>query len=66
MNDYILNAIKFIESRKKDKNKYPTYALRQELMYVVQKGMNKALDELEAEGKIKIGDALNDKYYEIR
>ena len=61
MEEALLEVISRIVETKKQSGVFPTYALSREVYNEVAKTLNK----LYSEGKIKVGNTLNDKWIEI-
>lgn len=61
MEESLLEVISRIVENKKQSGVFPTYALSREVYSEVAKTLNK----LYSEGKIKVGNTLNDKWIEI-
>lgn len=61
-----LSAIQSIQNKKKMDKKCPYNALKTEIKNMIMKGIEKTLENLVEDGKIKQGDTMNDFYYEIK
>lgn len=58
MEEALLDIIKLIENEKRDERREPHFALRME----VYARVNDALNNLYKQGRIKVGDTINDKW----
>lgn len=61
MDSHILNIIKHLQNAKETAKIEPSHVLRVELT----KEINNALNRLHKDGKIKVGDTINDKYIKV-
>ena len=66
MKDDIIKMILYIQQQKIKRKIAPNYALRLELIRLLTKRLDIYLEELEKDGKIKSGQTMNDKYYEMQ
>lgn len=61
----ILEIIKYIQHEKKKRNRFPSHAMKMEILAVLRQRAEAALVELSTEGEIKQISTLNDQAYEI-
>jgi len=64
----IIEIINWIEADKKARNIFPTHATFREILKIHGRREEavKELNNLYVEGKIKVGDTVNDKYIRIK
>ena len=65
MKPLILEIISRIQMDKETKKIVPSHATRQEIIRTIIQRTDKSLQELVSEGKLRTGDTINDKYFEL-
>lgn len=64
MKDEILKIIQEIQQKKQMDCKYPSCALKMEVLQLMRERFEKALTELTEEGKLLTGNTINQSYYQ--
>jgi hypothetical protein len=64
--DNLIEIIKKIQARKQGQNKFPAYALKNEIWIELFHQMEIELELLWHDGKISSGESVNHQYFEIR
>lgn len=62
----VMEIIKEISQEKKDKHITPSHALRVDVKNRIMDKLREDLQQLVDEGKIEVGETINDLYFEVK
>jgi hypothetical protein len=65
MKEFTLDIIQTLHKEKKKRNIVPDFVLSGEVLQFIRSKVNRALKGFEKDEKIRIGETINNRYYEI-